>query len=147
MKTTTAATVIVGLIAALAVTQASAADRYFQIQVKFIAGGTSPFYEPPDPPGPNCYSFLEDGTWIDPLFTFSPMGTWEIVSAGAVTRYTARAALIIPGVVSLVLDQRGLITPGYANGTVRLQAFSTFSIDGEPLAEFMSTGYETDGCP
>ena len=139
-------TAIVGIIATLGVAQADAADRFFQIKVKQIAGGTSDFYEPPSPPGPNCYSFFEDGTWIDPLF-FNPVGTWETTSEGAVTRYTARAEFIIPGVVSIVLVQNGKFTPAFSKGQVRLQAFSTAYINGEAVAEFMSTGYEAEGCP
>jgi hypothetical protein len=69
--------------------QADASDRFFQIQMKLIAGGLSPFFEPPDTPNPNCYSFLEDGTWIDPLFP-NPIGMWAPAeSNGVVEQYTA----------------------------------------------------------
>lgn len=70
-----------------------------------------------------------------------------MVSDGAVTRYTARAEFIIPGIISIILDQSGKITPGLGNGVVRLQAFSQAYIDGALVAQFMSTGYETDACP
>ena len=142
-------TLIVGLIVTFGVGQADAADRFFHIQVKLIAGGQSPFFTPPSPPGPNCYSFLEDGTWIDPLF-LEPVGIWAPDSNGVVTRYTAAADF--PGgfgLPPLLLVQEGQITPTAGDGQVRLHAFSTVFLGGTDvvLAEFMSTGYEVDECP
>jgi hypothetical protein len=143
-------TLIVGLIATFGVAQANAEDRFFMVTVELIAGGQSPFFVAPNPPGPNCYSFLGDGTWIDPLFP-DPVGTWESDPNGMITRYTAMADWDgVPGVIPpLLLVQDGQITPTTGNGTVRLQAFSTLFIAETPivLAEFMSTGYEVDGCP
>lgn len=143
-------TLIIGLVAAFGIAQADAGDRFFQIQVKQIAGGKSPFFDPPSPPGPNCYSFLEDGTWIDPLFP-NPLGTWESHGNGVVTRYTAMADWEgIPGIFPpLLLVQEGHITPTTGNGRVRLHAFSTLFVAGTPivLAEFMSNGYEVGACP
>lgn len=151
MKSKLILTMIIGLIATFAVAQADAADRFFQVQVKLVAAGTSPFWKveegifPPDPPGPNCYSFLDDGppmTWIDPLF-FNPFGTWNVEdSNGAVTRYTAEA---IAG--PFVLVQNGMWSPASSKGQVRLKAFSTAYLFGEIVAKFVSTGYEVDACP
>lgn len=150
MRATLLLTLIVGLVVSLGVAQADAADRFFQIQVKLIAGGQEPIFPPPSPPGPNCYSFLEDGTWIDPLFP-NPIGTWESHANGIVTRYTAMADWEgIPGIFPpLRLVQEGHITPTTGNGKVRLHAFSTLFVAGTPivLAEFMSNGYEVDACP
>lgn len=144
-------TLIVGLVVIFGFAQANAADRFFEIKVKLIAGGTSPFFDPPDTPGPNCYSFREDGTWIDPLFP-NPIGTWVPEdSPGMVEHYTAMADWGgIPDVIPpLLLVQEGQVTPTTGNGEVRLQAFSTLFIDGTDivLAVFMSTGHEVNECP
>ena len=144
MKASRILTLIVGVIVTFGAVQAEAADRFFQVQVKLIAGGEEPIFPPPSPPGPNCYSFLEDGTWIDPLFP-NPFGTWvPDDSDGAVERYSAVA---VAG--PFVLVQEGQITPTAGNGMVRLQAFSTLYLapDDLVLAQFMSTGHEVDGCP
>ncbi len=157
MRRKTILTLITGLIVTFSVAQADAEDRFFQIQVKQIAGGQSPFFDPPNTPGPNCYSFLGDGTWIDPLFLGPPLGvfdgTWWLGdSNGVITRYTATAsspAFPAFGLPPFTLVQEGQITPTTGNGKVRLQAFSTLYITETPivLAEFMSTGYEVDSCP
>jgi len=151
MRTKRFLTLIVGLVVIFGVAQADAADRFFQVQVKLISGGQSPFFEPPSPPGPNCYSFLGDGTWIDPNFP-NPTGIWAPAdSNGVVTRYTAMADFGgIPDVIPpLVLVQEGQVTPTTGNGKVRLQAFSTVFLGGTDvvLAVFKSTGYEVDECP
>lgn len=161
--------VLIGLIASFSAAQADA-DRFFQIQVKQIAGGTAPSFNPPfggpenpgpNTPGPNCYSFLDDGTWIDPLFFFPAdppifTSTWEETANGVITYYTATAILDlrffnIPLVFKLV--QNGQTTPSFGAGQVRLKAFSTFTLTdteaGEIVdeGEFVSTGYEVDACP
>lgn len=143
MKTRHILNLIFGLVVTFGAAQADAADRFFQVKVQFIAAGQSPFWEPPSPPGPNCYSFLEDGTWIDPQFV---PGEWEADpdGVGVVERYTAWAE--IPS-LSFLLVQEGQVTPARGNGRARLQAFSTFFVGGEVAAEFMSTGYEVDECP
>jgi hypothetical protein len=118
--------------------------RFFQIQVKLIAGGQEPIFPPPSPLGPNGYSFLENGTWIDPLF-LNPFGTWVPEdSVGVVDRYTA-----IAEAGPFLLVQEGQITRATGNGQVRLQAFSTFLFapTGDVTAQLMSTGYEVDECP
>lgn len=161
--------VLIGLIASFSAAQANA-DRFFQIQVKQIAGGTAPSFNPPfggpenpgpNTPGPNCYSFLDDGTWIDPLF-FVPAdppiftSTWEETANGVISYYTATAIIDlrffnIPLVFKLV--QNGQTTPSFGAGQVRLTAFSTFTLTnteaGEIVdeGEFVSTGYEVDACP
>ena len=151
MRTRRLLILIVGLVFSFGVVQADASDRFFQIQVKLISGGQSAFFDPPGPPGPNCYSFLDDGTWIDPLFP-NPFGIWVPEdSNGVVEQYTAAAAWDgIPDVIPpLLLIQEGQITPTTGNGQVRLQAFSTVFILGTDivLAQFMSTGREVDECP
>lgn len=153
MNASSLSTLIVGLVFAVGAAQADAGDRFFQIQVKLIAGGQSPFFEPPATPAPNCYSFLEDGTWIDPAFP-NPVGTWVPEDPqGVVARYTAMADWGgIPDVLPpLLLVQEGQMTPAGRKGKdmARLQAFSTLFVAGTDivLAEFMSTGHEVEGCP
>jgi hypothetical protein len=119
--------------------------------VRLVAGGLSPFFEPPSTPGPNCYSFLEDGSWIDPLFP-NPVGIWVPEdSQGVIEHYTAMAEwdgipLVIP---PLLLIQEGQGTPTTGNGKVQLKAFSTLFIDGNDivLAVYMSTGRDVAECP
>lgn len=156
MKTKLLLALVMSLVVVFGNAQADTEDRYFEIQVKLIAGGKSPFFAPPDTPGPNCYSFLGDGTWIDPLFLGDPLGvfegSWSLTqSKGAVSRYFAAAdSPEFPGIVpALRLEQEGQITPTTGMGEVRLQAFSTVYLAGTNivLAEFMSTGHEVDGCP
>jgi len=117
-------------------------------------------------PGPNCYTFLEDGTWIDPLFLgpfpgFLFPGQWVQEPKGATTRYIAIAESpffpdsdpndeIDDSIPPLLLIQEGQITPSFAEGQQRLKAISTLYIVDEDaedrkgllLAEFVSTGYE-----
>lgn len=84
-------TLIVGLAITFGVAQADEEGRFFEVKVKLIAGGLSPFFAPPDIPVSNCYSFLDDGTWIDPNFP-NPFGTWVPEdSQGVVANYTALA--------------------------------------------------------
>lgn len=118
---------------------AGMADRYFQIQVIQTTGRDLGI---PKGPRPNCYSFLGDGTWLDPLF-LAP-GTWEDTDGpDANTRYTATATSPA-GVV--VLEQEGQVTPSFSKGQNRLTAFSRLYIFGTLAAEFVSTGYEVDSC-
>lgn len=144
---------IFGAIISISAAQADAADRHFQVQVKIISPGwLEGDFPPPSPPGPNCYSFLENGTWVDPNFALQPEGTWYLEdTGGVVTRYTAM--IDFPGwpdiVPPLLLVQDGQMTPARGNGKVRLQAFTSLFLGGTDivLAEFMSTGYEVDECP
>lgn len=130
------------------------ADRSFVVKVKQISGETppaeTPVAEPPasTPPFENCYSFLTGGIWVDPLFP-NPMGTYEVVTEGAITRYTARASVTFP-FGTFLLVQEGKVTPGFSQGQVRLRAFSTVYLGDETgpvLAEFVSRGYEAGECP
>jgi hypothetical protein len=118
-------------------------------KVRISLALTQSSFTPPDTLGPNCYSFLDDGTWIDPLFP-NPVGSWEADPNGAATRYTAIADFAGSfGLPPLLLVQDGQITPTTGKGQVRLQAFSTVFLGGTDivLAEFLSTGREVDQCP
>lgn len=127
--------------------------RSFMIKVKQITREAPPAETPaPMPPGPNCYTFEADGTWIDPLFLGPNLpvfpGTWVQHTQGAITRYTAMAeSPEFPFLPPLVLVQNGQITPTFSEGKLRLKAFSTVFIFGDAIAEFVSTGYEVDECP
>ena len=138
MRRKTCLALLIGFIGAVGVVEANAEDRFFQINVKEISGHSQPDFTPP---AQNCYSFFDGGGWIDPLF-LNPNGNWVANSAGPVTRYTATASFF--GVI--VLEQTGQITSNAGRGQVRLQAFSTVYFFGEPIAQFVSTGHEVDGC-
>jgi hypothetical protein len=164
MRTRRFLNVIIGLLATLGVIGGSIGivetaeaeglgGRSFQVKVKQISGARPPAEPPaPMPPGPNCYTFEADGTWIDPLFLGPNLpvfpGTWVQHTEGAITRYTAMAeSPEFPFLPALVLVQNGHVTPTFSKGQLRLKAFSTVFIGGQAVAEFVSTGYEVDGCP
>lgn len=98
---------------------------------------------PPSPDFDNCYSFLADGTFDDPLFP--ALGTWTQHSIGAATTYTANAQ--IPGVT---LVQDGEVTPAQGRGILQLEAYTTVVVAGGPTLLFLSRGQEAqegDVCP
>ena len=147
--------IIIGMIVfgSAATAKADLADRFFQIQVKNISPPQNPQDDPslaPMPPGPNCYSFLADGTWIDPLFP-NPLGTYVEDANGVITHYTANSTFVLNPFVVFELEQIGQVTPSFGKGQVRLTAFSNFKVLvlGEVVfeADFVSTGYEVDACP
>ena len=80
---------------------------------------------------PNCYTFYPDGTWDDPGFPV--LGVWNQDSNGAMTSYGAGATatdfdIADPGdppfLITLVLEQRGTVTPAHGGGNLQLWAFS-----------------------
>ena len=100
----------------------------------------------------NCYIFNADGTWDDPLFP--ELGVWNQESVGARTDYTASAIVEdldigLPFLVTVSLEQHGMVTPARGRGNLQLWAFSqAFSEElGGLIAEFESVGYEVDECP
>ncbi len=104
------------------------------------------------PPGPgfdNCYTFLADGTFVDPLFFGPPgvPGTWTQHSVGAATTYTATAEFEIPDGPTITLVQEGTVTPARGRGVLQLEANTTVFVDGAPAADFLSRGQEVDDCP
>ena len=102
----------------------------------------------------NCYTFNEDGSWIDPRFPVP--GTWTQNSNGAATSYSATAILPLGGNVAAVLEQHGTVTPAGGSGTLQIDATSSAAIvlinqDGSfsllvPLGDFHSVGSQDDGC-
>jgi len=130
----------------------SLSGRSFQVNVKDLDLGTS---------NSNCYTFEEDGTWIDPLFLedFVFPGTWIQHTGWFVTRYTAFARVpasvdlfVDDGTSALLLIQNGTVTPTWRKGKLRLRAYSTVIIettdgDGEiVIGNFLSTGHSVDSC-
>lgn len=105
------------------------------------------------PPGPgfdNCYTFLANGTFVDPLFPAPPgvPGTWTQHSVGAATTYTATAEFQIPGGGPLVtLVQEGTVTPAPGRGILQLEANTTVFVGEAPTFVFFSRGQEVDVCP
>ena len=132
----------------------SLSGRSFNVNVKNLDDGTSVR---------NCYTFKEDGTWIDPAFLgptpeegLSP-GTWVQHTGGFITRYTAFAKTAFPidigdGLVGpFRLIQNGTVTPTWRKGKLRLRAYSTLIIEAEGIGDivivnFLSTGKSVDSC-
>ena len=119
--------------------------RTFAIQVTNLTAQT--------PPEHNCYTFNEDGSWIDYRFLlgFPIPGTWAQDSVGASTSYTATAQAPLQ-FVTIDLIQNGTVTPALGMGTLQLEAMSNAkvvsNIDGTVLveADFHSVGYEDSEC-
>jgi len=95
----------------------------------------------------NCYIFVADGTWLDPLFLdpdFIVPGTWQQDSVGAKTSYGALAEFPDLG---YRLEQEGIVTPARGSGTLQIEAYSIFYEEGVALLEFLAIGNEVDECP
>ena len=117
--------------------------RVFEVEVQNLTTGEPPFQ--------NCYFFREDGVWIDPPFPAE--GTFVQHSNGASTTYTSEAFFEIPGIISLVLVQDGVVTPALGGGVLQFEATSWvtgFLLTPEgPLDiewEFLSVGFQNDDC-
>ena len=107
----------------------------------------------------NCYTFEEDGTWIDPQFLGPGLvfpGTWVEHGGSRVTRYTSFAkSPAIPDfqLPPLRLIQNGwLYTDFFQRNRQRLTAYSTAiaEIDGfgdVVVGSFLSRGLSVDECP
>jgi hypothetical protein len=115
--------------------------RAFAVQVEELS--------PPGPGFDNCYTFLADGTFVDPLFFGPPgvPGSWTQHSVGAATTYTATAEFQIPGGPLVTLVQEGTVTPALGGGILQLEANTTAFVAGAPAAVFLSRGKEVDVCP
>ena len=107
----------------------------------------------------NCYTFEEDGTWVDPQF-LGPglvfLGTWVEHSGGTTPRYTAFAKS--PEIPEFQLPPLRLIQNGwlyadfFQRDRTRLTAYSTVvaEIDGIGdivVGNFLSRGLSVDECP
>lgn len=129
----------------------SLSGRSFQVNVKDLATGDS---------NSNCYTFEEDGTWIDPLFLpgFVIPGTWIQHTGWPFTRYTSFARTPFPldlgpdlGLAPIRLIQNGTVRPGWRKGSLRLRAYSTAIAEVEAIGDvvlgnFLSTGHSVDSC-
>jgi hypothetical protein len=121
--------------------------RTFAVQVTNLTGNGPPFGT-----FSNCYTFNDDGSWIDPLFPVP--GTWIQDSTGAATGYTATAFLPIGGGLAVLLVQEGTVTPAMGGGTLQLEASTSASIvlasDPTvvifPLDDFLSVGHQDNQC-
>lgn len=97
----------------------------------------------------NCYTFEEDGTWIDPLFLDGLVipGIWEQYPAPK-SRTDYRAIADGTGIVGLLLIQQGTVAPG--RGDKQLEALTTIIIPvagNLVFATVRSIGTEVDVCP
>ncbi len=126
----------------------SLAGRSFQVNVKNLDDGTSV---------PNCYTFEEGGTWVDPAFLGGGLpvflGTWVQHTGGFFTRYTAFAkSPEIPdfAVPPLRLIQNGTVVRSFRKGKLWLRAYSTVMLDlpgvDVVVGNFLSTGHSVDSC-
>ncbi len=120
--------------------------RTFDVQVTNLTGMGEPLGT-----FANCYTFNEDGSWIDPLFPVP--GTWIQDSTGAKTSYSASALFDIGGGLAVLIEQQGTVTPAQGKGTLQLEAFSHVSIiliaDGSLLMQldsFFSVGHQDNEC-
>jgi hypothetical protein len=129
----------------------SLAGRSFQIKGTYVSWDDSLGFGPKPADFTNCYTFVDDNTWIDPLFLdgFVIPGTWVQHTGGLVTSYTAFAEatdLIAPG-IDLSLIQNGTVTPTFRRGKQRLNAYSTLIVGpGTVVGVVLSRGYSTDSC-
>ena len=125
----------------------SLAGRSFQIHGTYVSWDDSLGFGPKPPDFENCYSFEEDGTWIDPLFP--ALGTWIQHTGGYLTRYTAFANaldLLGPG-VDLGLIQNGVVKRSGHRGKLKLNAYSTVVIGGGTvLGVVLSKGRAVHSC-
>ena len=128
--------------------QLNLGGRTFAIQGEYLAALPGLPFEAGDT-FVNCYTFEEDGVWIDPLFLegFVIPGTWEQYSAPK-ARTDYRAIADGTGTVGLLLIQHGTVAPG--RGSKQLEALTTILIPGAGnlvLATVRSIGTEVDVCP
>lgn len=115
---------------------AGAFEVIVKVTATIIPGATGPV----GTEFPNCYTFQEDGVWIDP--GFPELGTWtQDAIRGATARYTATAQ-----VDGLLLEQGGKVTPFRGRDSRKLKAYTSLAADGTVLAEFLSRGHEVDSC-
>ena len=126
-------------------------DRVFAVEVTNLAPeciDENPDNDPDDCNFTNCYGFLADGGWDDPLF-FQP-GTWVQHSNGASTSYTGEASeseVFAPYVIGL--EQNGQVTPANGRGVLQLSALTNVNLilDGQllvVLTTYHSVGEEID---
>lgn len=98
-----------------------------------------------NPPGGSyCYIFNSEGEWIDERFAFDgpPVpGTWEQLSVGAATDYTAMASAF-GGFIEIYQD--GHVTPARGSGVLQLEAATEVFLAGEFLVEIFARGHEVD---
>ena len=141
--------VSIGIVGTAEASSSRLAGQSFQVTVRNLEDGQS---------FSNCYIFVGDGTWIDPLFLDPSLvfpGTW-VEHGGSLTRYTSFAkSPAIPEIElpPLRLIQNGwLYTDFFQPARMRLTAYSTVvaEIDGVGdvvVASFLSRGISVDECP
>lgn len=134
--------------------EARLAGKTFLVRVKDLDVGTTNL---------NCYTFEEDGTWIDPRFLGPTAaeglvpGNWIQHAGGLTTRYTAFARTPfdvdlnpfgIPVIGQLRLIQNGTVFRNYKGKRMFLRAYSTAIANGADgdvvIGNFLSRGFPMD---
>ncbi len=97
----------------------------------------------------NCYTFEEDGVWIDdavrvPGTDIRIPGSWSQNGVGATTSYSA---VLLDGAIS----QHGTVTPAKGSGVLQLSATTNIAAGvlgpNAPALTVHSVGSEVEACP
>jgi len=136
----------------------SLAGRSFQIVGTYVFWDESIGGPDVPPDFDNCYTFNEDGVFIDPKFpdptnsqdnpAGAIPGNWIQHTGGFFTRYTAFAIgvdLFGDG-IDLQLIQNGVVIPTWRRGALKLNAYSTVLIAGDTLGVVLSKGRSVESC-
>lgn len=90
----------------------------------------------------NCYTFDEDGVWIDDAVPIP--GSWSQNGVGATTSYSA---VLLGGAIS----QHGTVTPAKGSGVLQLSATTNIAAGvlgpNAPALTVHSVGSEVEACP
>ncbi len=133
----------------------SLAGRAFAIEGEWLASAEGFGLPPAGTVFENCYTFNEDGTWVDPLFPAPAY--WIQHTAGRKISYTAIGD---GSAFAAILVQNGTVQQGRRNDgdsdsdsdsdgkrKARLTAYSTlYFLGGLVAGEIVSRGHEVDTC-
>lgn len=159
MKIRTCIKAFVGFIAGLGIVSSAGAEPARPDELNGLAGRTFAIeaeivysIDPGSPVGlvfENCYTFNEDGSWIDPLWFPGDVipGVWVQHTELPKIKYTATVTASDP----LLLIQNGEVNPSRGKGNQKLTAYTMvfFVEDGDPLlvVEVVSRGRAVETCP
>lgn len=159
MKIRTCIKAFVGFIAGLGIVSSAGAEPARPDELNGLAGRTFAIeaeivysIDPESPVGlvfENCYTFNEDGSWIDPLWFPGEVipGVWVQHTELPKIQYTATVTASDP----LLLIQNGVVNPSRGKGNQKLTAYTTvFAVEnGDPLlvVEVVSRGRAVETCP
>jgi hypothetical protein len=121
--------------------------RTFQVHVTGTLGPRSVDYT-------SCYTFFDDGSWIDPRLPIpggAVLGSWSTRSNGAKTNYVATVRAGQGDIVSTRVDQTGKVSPKGGKGVLQLSAVSEMFLvvrgaDEVKLGTLQAVGAENPNC-